>query len=680
MSSLPKYKFADFTFDANEEILRKNDERLTVNPKTLRVLALLLENAGNVVKKEEFFEKVWADAFVGDNNLTVAVAQIRKTLGESKDLKFIETETKKGYRFAAPVERIFEEIRSQEIIQTPANFDSEKRRRLNLNGNFDQNYAENKFDEFAENTVNTVKKKTREPAEISKPANIAPQLSGEGFFAKFSSRKILIFAALALTGFSIQAFWRQTIAPTPIESFKSIAVLPLAAENASPEQRVFAEKLTEDLTRNLGRVTDLRVAAYDALAPLDSPDVDVLKVGKDLKIDGIVTGKITGKDENDEKTGLEIKMSDAASGAIVWEKRYALNPQNLAESQYRVASDIARELGKNKEIQNPAAAVGYEAYQTYLLARHQLGKRTTKDYEKAIENFTNAALKDTSFADAHAGLATAHVLHGQNVYAAKGLSAFGASFPAAKQSAVRALEINPNSDEALAALAFVNYRSEYDWANAETNFKRAAAINPNNVAAHRWYGEFLHVTGRFEEGFAAQKNALALQPDSARILNEIAWGNYLARHFDEAVKYVEAAQIVDKNNAAALYNASEIYEHKKDYATAAALWKEAMIVEEANRKWIASLEESFQKDGYPGFVRAKTAWLENLTEKDYVYPTDLAKGCAALGEKDKAFAWLEKAVEARIPDVLSIKYAPAFDNLRDDARFQKIVGQMNFPQ
>ncbi len=177
-----------------------------------------------------------------------------------------------------------------------------------------------------------------------------------------------------------------------------------------------------------------------------------------------------------------------------------------------------------------------------------------------------------------------------------------------------------------------------------------------------------------------QKNALALEPDSARILNEIAWGNYLAHHFDEAVNHMETAHSIDKNNAVALYNASEIYEYKKDYAQAAALWKEAMIIEEANRKWIANLEESFQKVGYRGFVRAKTDWLENLTEKDYVYPTDLAKGYAALGEKDKAFEWLEKAVEARIPDVLSIKYAPAFDNLRDDTRFQKIVKKMNFPR
>ena len=323
------------------------------------------------------------------------------------------------------------------------------------------------------------------------------------------------------------------------------------------------------------------VCLLEELNPFDSPDLDLQKIGDDLRVEGFITGKI--KSGDGAAIELEIKINDLRAGAVVWEKRYALNAQNLAESQYRVARDIAQEFGRKKEVQNPAATVNYEAYQTYLLARHHLGKRTTKDYEKAIENFTSAVAKDASFTDAHSGLATAHVLHGQNLYAAKGLSASRGSFPSAKRSAIRALEINPNSDEALAALAFVNYRSEYDWTSAETNFKRAVEINPNNVRAHRWYGEFLHKIGRFEEGFVVQKNALALEPDSARTLNEIAWGNYLARRFDEAVKYAEAARNIDKNNAAALYNASEIYEHKKDYPRAVALWKEAMIIEEANR-------------------------------------------------------------------------------------------------
>jgi len=634
-----------------------SDECLSVNPRTLQVLALLLENAGTVVKKEEFFEKVWAGAFVEDNNLTVAVAQIRKALGETKNAKFIETAPKKGYRFVAAVERIFEETKLTK---------SNKPSAILVSKNLEKSaYL---YEAFNENSN-----------EIAKAAKISPQPSGQRFFANLSSRKILVFAALAFVIFSIGAFWRQPIAPPKGEPLKSIAVLPLATENAAlDDEHIFAEKLTQDLTRNLGRITDTRVTAYEAVAPLDSPDADWRKIGGDLQIEGFITGKI--KSNNGAATELEIKINNSASGAVIWEKRYALNAQNLVESQYRVAGDIAREIGRNKEIQNPAATVNYEAYQTYLLARHHLGKQTTRDYEKAIENFTNAVAKNAFFADAHSGLATAHVLHGQNLYAAKGLSASGESFPAAKQSAIRSLETNPDSDEALAALAFVNYRLEYDWTSAEKNFKRAVEINPNNVLAHRWYGEFLHKIGRFEEGFVAQKNALVLEPKSARILSEIAWGNYLAHRFDEAVKYVEAAYGIDKDNAAALYNASEIYEHKKDYPQAVALWKEAMINEEANRKWIANLEESFQKEGYRGFARAKTDWLENLTEKDYVYPTDLAKGYAALGEKAKAVEWVEKAVEARVPDVLSIRYAPAFDNLRGDTRFQKSVERMNFPQ
>ena len=154
----------------------------------------------------------------------------------------------------------------------------------------------------------------------------------------------------------------------------------------------------------------------------------------------------------------------------------------------------------------------------------------------------------------------------------------------------------------------------------------------------------------------------------------------LAHRFDEAVGYAESARAIDRTNAAALYNHSEIYEHKKDYANAAALWKEAMIVEEANRKWIANLEESFQMEGYPGFVRAKIEWLENLAGKDNVYPTDLAKGYAALGANEKAVEWLEKGAAARVPDMLSVKYAPAFDNVRNDGRFQAILQKMNFPR
>ena len=649
---LTKYKFADFVLDVREETLCKNGEPLKIKSRTFQVLDLLLENAGKIVGKEEFFEQIWQGAFVEDNNLTVAVAQVRKILGETEDAKFIETVPRKGYRFVAEVERVFDDAESAESSEDFGDNDLAHNADIPEKPTGAANFtaAENPSEKSAPKTNQTVD--------------------------AFYSRKILAIVALTAAAFLIAAFWRNSVAPAKTEPLQSIAVLPFSTAAKSPDDQIFAENLTRDLTHNLGRITDLRVAAYEAAAPFDAPDDNLTKIETDLKIDGAVSGEIR---TNGAATDIEIKISDLRNGAKVWEKHYSLNAPDLPETQYRIARDVAREIGRDKNSNNALVTANYEAYQMYLTGRHHLGKRTPKDLEKAVENFTQATVKDSSFADAHSALAVAHILQGLDLYAGYGLSASRKSFPAASERAKRALELAPNSDEALAALAFVNYRYEYDWANSEKNFKRAIEINPNNVLAHRWYGEFLHRTGRFDAGLAEQKTALALNPNSARILNEMAWGVYLAHRIDEAVSYAEKAQMIDKTNAAALYNASEIYEQKGDYQKAFALWKEAMTVEAANQKWVKHLEESFQKNGLQGFVRAKTDWLENLTEKDYVYPVDLAKGYTALGENNKAIGWLEKGVESRVPDILSIKHAPAFDSIKADARFQAILVRMNFP-
>lgn len=642
-----RYKFAGFELDPREETVSRNGAPLKIKHRAFQVLQLLVENAGKVVAKEEFFETVWRGAFVEENNLTVAVAQIRRALGETAETKFIENVPRKGYRFVAAVERV---------------------------SGAAERAAEN--DLGATGPSNPPEVPASSEVKRDDPIERAAPKANPGVFAAFASRKILVLAGLGSIVFMIGAFWRVA-APVPSESLRSVAVLPFSADGDAPDNRILAEKLTRELTSNLGRITAARVSAHNAATAHGATAPDLEGIAADLNVDGLIVGRTRADGETIE---LAVELNDLRSGKIVWEKRYSFKTSELPEAQYRVARDIARRLGGDGKNSNDFAAANYEAYQAYLAARHHLGKGSTSDCEKAIESFTLAAVKAASFADAHSGLATARILHGVNRYADRGLSAPSESFPAAKRSALRALALNPNSDEALAALAFVSYRYEYDWKNAEGNFKRAVEINPNNVLARRWYGDFLHKTGRSDEGFAVQRDALALDPNSARILNEMAWGAYLAGRFDEAAVYAENARAIDKTSAAALYNQSEIYEHKGDCANAAALWMEAMTIEAASRRWIDNLEESFQRGGCRGFARAKTEWLEDLTEKDYVYPTDLAKGYAALGENGKAVDWLEKGLASRVPDLPSIGRAPAFKNLRGDARFQAVVRQLNFPQ
>lgn len=419
MTTLIKYKFSGFTVDLREKTLCKNGETLKTKSRNFQVLRLLLENAGSIVTKEDFFREIWTESFVEENNLTVAVAQIRRILGETKDAKFIGTASKQGYRFVCEVESVFDESKAKKSSELAAISEVEKE--------------------------NSIEKPTGK--------------SSKSVFARIASHPFIAVAALVLLILSIGAFWRQSATPTKIESFQSIAVLPFSTERSSPENQIFAEKLTQDLIYNLGRITDVRLTSYETIASFDSPDDDTTKIAADLKIDALVAGKIKN---SGEATNLEIKISDSRAGKMVWEKSYSVKPSDLAQLQHLVARDIARELGKNKESQSPAATANYEAYQSYLLARHHLNKGTTKDYEKAIENFTRATFQDASFADAHSGLATAHILHGINLYAARGLSASRQSFPAAIERAKRALELKPDPDEALTALAFVNYRYEYD--------------------------------------------------------------------------------------------------------------------------------------------------------------------------------------------------------------------------
>ena len=440
-----QYKFLDFVIDVRQETLCKNGETLNVKSRAFQVLQFLLENAGNVVTKEEFFERIWQGAFVEDNNLTVAVAQIRKALGETNENKFIETVTKKGYRFVAGVERVFDENKA---VQTE--------------GELEENALTSR-EKILANLKTNKKNPTEQPTKNTK----------QTVFAQIFSHKVLSIIAFALIIFLIAAFWQSSVAPTKVEPFRSIAVLPFSTANSSPDNQIFAERLTGDLTQNLGRITNVRVAAYEAAAPFDENVADLTKIETELKIDGTVSGEIK---TNGTTTDINIKINDLRSGRQLWEKHYSANAPDLPESQYRIARDIAREIGQNDLPLNALATANFEAYQAYLAGRYFLGRGSSKDLEKAVENFTAATVKDSSFADSHSGLAVAYIVQGLDLYASEGLNASRQSFPAAGERAKRALELDPHSDEALAALAFVNYRYEYDWKNAEQNFKRAIEL------------------------------------------------------------------------------------------------------------------------------------------------------------------------------------------------------------
>ncbi|MCP9496536.1 MAG: winged helix-turn-helix domain-containing protein [Pyrinomonadaceae bacterium MAG19_C2-C3] len=315
-------------------------------------VTVMLARQGRIIRKEEFFEKVWRGTCVEDNNLTVAVAQLRKTLGETNDSKFIETVPRKGYRFVLPVEMVFDKDAKREREQS-------------------------------ETTV-------EEPAtvfELSETLDEQPtrviEKSDAGVFARLASRKVLVFAVLALILFSVAALWQRSASVRQAEPLRAVAVLPFSDNTTSGDNGLYAEELTQDLTYNLGRISDIRVSAYDAVMTFDAsdfdPDGDSAKIKDTLKIDAAVIGKIQ---HDKDKINFAIELKDSRRGVSRWEKRYSFDKQDLPPTPHRIARDIALQLGNHEPFGNtPAitATTNYEAYRAYLVARHYSVKRSLRD-------------------------------------------------------------------------------------------------------------------------------------------------------------------------------------------------------------------------------------------------------------------------------------------------------------
>ena len=250
------------------------------------------------------------------------------------------------------------------------------------------------------------------------------------------------------------------------------------------------------------------------------------------------------------------------------------------------------------------------------------------------------------------------------------------------EAAVRkALELDPNIAEvhnSLAGLRLYYYR---DVPGAETEFKRAIELDPNYVEARAHYGSYLILMGRFDEAIAQSKRAQELDPLSPGISRRVGLTLFHARRYDEAIQQFLKALELNPGYALAHEDLGDAYEQKKMYGEAVAAWRRAMTLSR-NDELAATLEGAYKESGYEGAVRAASRKnLEQLREKarrgEFVPAMDFVRLHVRLGDKQQAFAWLEKAYEERTRLIFTIKVDPLFDNLRADPRFVDLLRRLN---
>jgi TolB-like protein/DNA-binding winged helix-turn-helix (wHTH) protein/Flp pilus assembly protein TadD len=615
------YRFDDVTVDGENFRVQKNGRSITLTPRAFDVLIFLIRNSKRVVEKQEIFDSVWKDIFVSDNALTKIIKEIRQAINDDANQpRYIETVPKRGYRFIADIK----------------------------NG--------------------TETKELDETRNIEKsPETILPPSAKRKNFLIIG---VVVLGLLILSlGFLVFSEWRSEIAAenAPIDS---IAVLPFENAGQDPNLEYLSDGITENIINSLARLPNLRILPRSTVFYYKNKPEDPHTIGRMLRVSSVLTGKVV---QRGDTLIIQTELIDINRKAQIWGQQYNRPFTDVFNVQENIAREIALNLrlhitGAEQEQLARRNTENTEAYRLYLQGRFYWNKRTPKDLQKSTEYFGQAIALDQNYALAYAGLADAFAQ-----IANYGGAPPREAMPKAKEAILKALSLDNNLAEAHAALGFILMCYDFDFAGSEREYGRAVELNPNYATAHLFYGELLMYLGRFEESFVEYGRALEIDPLS--LITRRMYGESLlyAGKYDEAVAQYKQALDLDANFASAHYSLSVVYQLQGNYAGAIEEFaKSQEIIGE--RQNAALARESFAKGGWQEYLRAMTGKSQQVNLPLYT----LATLHAALGEKNKAFAELEKAYENREHFLIWIKVDPRLEHLHDDPRFQDLLRRIGF--
>ena len=452
----------------------------------------------------------------------------------------------------------------------------------------------------------------------------------------------------------------------------SVAVLPLANATANSEMDYLADGITEGVINHLSRLPRLRVMARSMVFRYRQTQQDPLQIGRELKVGAVIVGRLT---QHGDTVNVETEMVDVSNGSQIWGEQYQRKASDIATLQDDIASDISGQLrlkvsGEGKK----HATENAEAYQLYVKGRFYMEQRTREGIYKALDQFNQAVAKDPNYAQAYAGLADAYIL----LFDREWISSLEAS-PKIRGAAQRAIELDSTLAEPHAALAVLKEEADWDWAGAETEYRKAIALNPNDATSHHWYSVLLENLGRFKEALAEIEKAMALDPASPQIN---------ANHADLLIRLDRSEDEVAELTKLIAANP----DFPPNYGfRASAYWR--LGNQDA---YVTDTVMTMKKNGRPeraeafatGYRTAKlkgacTALIEvlkNESQREYVAPYEIATYYALMGDRDHTFEWLEKGYAERSGRMEYMKVEDSLEPFHSDPRYIDLLKRMGLPQ
>jgi len=622
-------RFGVFEVDLRARELRKGGLKIRLQDQPFQILAMLLEHPGEVVTRDELRQKLWpADTFVDfDHSLNTALTKIREALGDSADNpRFVETLPRRGYRFIAPVET----LRRSVSTEKPAL----RQRR----------YSRRWLVALAAFAVVAI-------VAVAIALNVA------------GLRDRLVTAVGARHG-------------VPLPKIESIAVLPLENLSRDPGQEYFADGMTDALITDLGKISALRVISRTSAMHYKGTKKRLPEIAKELNVDAVVEGTVQ---RSGDRVRITANLLHAPTDRHLWAESYERGLRDVLTLQSEVAQAIARQVqakltASEQQRLTAARPVDPEVYQACLRGKYYSAMETQEALETSLKYFRHAIEKDPAYAPAYVGLAgvywhLAHFLYLADIDAHR----------ERKAAALKAVELDDTLSEAHGTLAYLSSVYDYDQSAAERRYRRTIELNPSSAGAHWDYAYWLMAMGRHQEMLAELKRFDEIDPLGGAG-GKPPFFYFFSGLYDRALE--EAVRLVGREPSCGVCRwwLALSYEQKGMYEDAIRESEKAYELTGKSPLMLVSLAHTYAVAGRKEVARRLLARLEQRRlQGRYVSAYDIAVAYVGLGEKDRAFQWLDKAYEERADGLVLLKVDPRMAPLRSDPRFQNLLRRMNFP-
>jgi TolB-like protein/Flp pilus assembly protein TadD len=474
---------------------------------------------------------------------------------------------------------------------------------------------------------------------------------------------IVVVVAIAIGGYFAVG---NLVGSRKDSAIESVAVLPFENKSGNADSEYLSDGLAESLIYRLSQLENLKVSPRSSVFRYKGQAVDALKVGSDLGVDAVMSGRLIQRGDD---LVISVDLIDVRNKKTLWGEQFQRKMSDLLTTQSEITSAIADKLqlrlsGKDSSGIAKTYTSNNEAYQLYLQGRYFWNKRSSGNLKKATELLKAATEKDPNFALAYAGLADCYVV--SYYYVGEKPRDL---MPLAKTFAAKAIQLDPTLAEPHATLAFASWLLDWDRATAETEFRRAIELNPNYPTAHHWYSRYLRGVGRSDEAFREIKRAEELDPLSLVIINNVA-ENYIDRG-DLNAAARESQRLIDLDPSFWPSHQTLAIVLVKQGRYADALTEVQKSVELANRSNapLALLGHVYARMGRQSEAEAVIKELEKRYADKQADGRDLAVVYAGLNDKNKAFDWLEKSFKDRGVFLVFLKLEPLLEQLRSDPRW-----------